>query len=273
MEETKTGYVEVAPGVELFYREQGKGPVLLLIPGWTFSSEIFVEQYRGLGNSYRVIGIDPRSQGRSTKVAAGNTYNTHGRDIGTFLEKMDIKEAVLVGWSTGCLEVCAAVKAHGLDRIKGFIGIDMSPKALSSSPNEWVEGTIEEVSEVATRMLGTAQGQREFVEWYATEVMVQRKLEQHELDWISGISLETPAWVATALWTSAMLSDYLKEAKELDGERPTLYVLAEHWAETAKAFLAEHMPNTQTEVLGSHMMFWERPGEFNKIVDAFMKKL
>ena len=48
MEETKTGCVEVAPGVELFYREQGKGPVLLLTSGWTFSSEIFGPKSRGI---------------------------------------------------------------------------------------------------------------------------------------------------------------------------------------------------------------------------------
>ncbi len=273
MEGTKKGFVEVSPGVEIFYQERGSGPVLLFIPGWTFSSEIFVEQFEGLSGSYRVIGIDPRSQGKSTKTAVGNSFNIHGADIGVFLEKLGIDEAVLIGWSTGCLESFATVKAHGLDRIKGFIGIDMSPKALSSSTDDWVEGSIEEIAEVATRMLGTAEGQREFVEWYATEVMVERPLEQTELDWITGISLNTPAWVAVSLWGSAMLSDYLEEARKLDAERPTLYVLAEHWAETAQSFLKEHMPNTATKVLGGHMMFWEHAEKFNSMVDEFVKKI
>ncbi|MEX2444319.1 MAG: alpha/beta hydrolase [Alkalispirochaeta sp.] len=269
----KTGYVEVASGVELFYREAGSGQPLVLIPGWTFSSTIFEQQMEGLSDRYRVIAIDPRSQGRSTKAAVGNTYGVHGVDVGVFLEQMDISDAVLVGWSTGCLEVFATVRAHGVGRIKGFVGIDMSPKALSSTDGDWVEGSIEEIAEVATNMLGTVEGQKAFVESYATEVMVQRTLTPDELDWITADSLQTPAWVAQSLWGSAMLTDYLKEAAELDDARPTRYILAEHWAQTAQAFLQSHMPNTNTKVLGGHMMFWEHSEAFNALVAEFVDGL
>lgn len=70
-----------------------------------------------------------------------------------------------------------------------------------------------------------------------------------------------------------MLANYLKEAAELDSNRPTLYILAEHWADTAQAFLAQHMPNTPSEVLGGHMMFWEHPTAFNTLVNSFVSKL
>lgn len=273
MAQITTGYVEVAPGVELFYREAGSGTPLVFIPGWTFSSAIFERQLTGLSDRYRVIAIDPRSQGRSTKTAAGNTYGVHGVDIGTFLQKMDISDAVLIGWSTGCLEAFATVRAHGVDRIKGFVGIDMSPKALSSTDGDWVEGSIEEIAEVSTDMLGTTAGQKGFVEFYATEVMVQRKLTPEELAWITGDSLQTPTWVAQSLWGSAMLSNYLKEAAELDAARPTLYILAEHWAETARAFLQTHMPKTDTQVLGGHMMFWEHADAFNQLIVDFVEGL
>lgn len=266
-------FIEVAPGVEIHYKEMGVGTPLLFIPGWTFSSDIFVKQFEGLADSYRVIAIDPRSQGRSTKTAIGNGYGVHGQDIGTFLERLGVDEAVFVGWSTGCLETYATVRAHGVDRIKGFVGVDMSPKALSSSAGDWVEGTVEEVAEVATNMLGSSESQKGFIEYYATEVMVQRELKQEELDWITGISLQTPLWAAASLWGSAMLADYLKEAAELDTARPTLYILAEHWADTAKSFLSKHMPKTPTKTLGGHMMFWEYPEAFNAIVDEFAKEL
>lgn len=273
MQDTTTGFVEVAPGVELFYQEQGSGTPLLFIPGWTFSSEVFVAQFTGLADRYRVIALDPRSQGRSTKTAVGNTYGVHGIDIGVFLDKLGLDDVVLIGWSTGCLEAYATVRAHGLSRIKGFIGIDMSPKALSSHDQDWVEGSIEEIAEVATDLLGSTAGQKSFVEMYAREVMVQRPLSAAELDWITGDSLQTPTWVAASLWGSAMLANYLKEAAELDSNRPTLYILAEHWADTAQAFLAQHMPNTPSEVLGGHMMFWEHPTAFNTLVNSFVSKL
>jgi len=218
-----------------------------------------------------VIAVDPRGQGRSTKVADGNNYNTHGRDLGMFIQAMGLDRPVAVGWSTGCLEAYALVRAHGTDIISGFIGIDMSFKALSSSAEDWVEGSVEEVAEVSTELLGTTDGQKAFVEMYATEVMVQRSLSPEELDWITGDSLQTPTWIALSLWGNAMLSDYSKEAAAVDAGLPSIYVLAEHWADTAKPFLAKHMPNTQTRVLGGHMMFWEHADQFNAIVDEYMK--
>ncbi len=272
MPETKMGYVTVAPGVELFYREAGSGTPLVLVPGWTFSSEIFIRQLEMLSDSYRVIAIDPRSQGRSTKTAVGNSYGIHGHDLGVAIEELGLGQVVLVGWSTGCLESFAMVRAHGVQRLKGFIGIDMSPKALSSDSSDWVEGTIEEMAEVSTDILGSAERQREFVEFYAREVMVQRELTEEELAWITGISLQTPTWVASALWGNAMLANYLKAAAVMDEEVPSLYVVAEHWADTAKQFLQQHMPRTAVEVLGGHMMFWEHPKAFNRIVDTFVRR-
>lgn len=65
MDGTTQGFVTVAPGVELFYQEKGEGLPLLFIPGWTFSSEIFVRQFEGLARDHRVIALDPRSQGKS----------------------------------------------------------------------------------------------------------------------------------------------------------------------------------------------------------------
>lgn len=273
MSEVKTGYVQVAPGVELFYREAGEGKPIVFVPGWTFSSAVFEQQLEGLSGSNRVIAVDPRGQGNSTKVAAGNSYNVHGHDLGIFFRELGIDSAVLVGWSTGCLEGYAMVRAHGTSLLRGFIGIDMSFKALSSASGDWVEGSIEEVAEVSTDLLGSTEGQRTFVEMYAKEVMVQRDLSQDELDWITSDSLKTPTWAAQALWGNAMLADYSKEAAAMDKNVPSLYILAEHWADTAKPFLSRHMPNTETSVLGGHMMFWEHAERFNDVVRTFIDSL
>jgi pimeloyl-ACP methyl ester carboxylesterase len=273
MAEVRTGYVEVSKGIELFYREAGSGSPIVFIPGWTFSSAVFEKQLEKLSGSYRVIAVDPRGQGNSTKTAVGNSYNAHGYDAGVFIRELGLDKPVVVGWSTGCLEAYALVKAHGTDMLGGFIGLDMSFKALSSCEADWVEGSIEEVAEVSTELLGTVEGQRSFVEMYAKEVMIQGSLPKADLARITEDSLKTPTWAALALWGNAMLSDYSKEAARIDADLPSVYVLAEHWADTARAFLAKHMPNTETHVLGGHMMFWEHAETFNAIVDEFMKKL
>ena len=65
----------------------------------------------------------------------------------------------------------------------------------------------------------------------------------------------------------------MTEAQLIDAQRPALYIMAEHWAETAVAFTNKHLPHTKTEVLGGHMMFWEHADPFNQRLVAFLATL
>ena len=56
----------------------------------------------------------------------------------------------------------------------------------------------------------------------------------------------------------------------VDADIPSLFVVAEHWAETAKPYFAEHCPNSRVEVFGGHMMFWEYAERFNAVLAEFL---
>jgi hypothetical protein len=90
--------------------------------------------------------------------------------------------------------------------------------------------------------------------------MVQRELTPAEMFWIVEQSLKTPPHVAAALFAAGMFSNYLEAAGQVDAALPALTIIAEHWADTAVAFLGKHCPNTRTAVLGGHMMFLGIPG-------------
>jgi len=59
----------------------------------------------------------------------------------------------------------------------------------------------------------------------------------------------------------------------VDEKIPALSIIAEHWAETAVAFMNKHCPKTKTTVLGGHAMFWEHPEKFNRILEDFLAAL
>lgn len=90
-------YVSVAPGVELHFWEKGEGTPLVFIPGLTFSGEISKAQVEHFAADYRVIAIDPRGQGYSSKTMDGNDYLTHGQDLAALIDTLDLKDAVLIG--------------------------------------------------------------------------------------------------------------------------------------------------------------------------------
>ena len=269
---TNTKFIEVAPGVELSVQDAGSGEVLVLIPGWMFGTDVFAQQVDYFSRTHRVIAIDPRSQGKSTVSLQGNDYVTHGQDLEKVIEVLDLKNVTLLGWSFGCLTVWEYVRQFGLENVKRAVFVDLSPKPLSTDhENDWVEGPLDDIAGAYTSALRNPAGQRAFITEYATEVMVQRELETDELEWIVGQSLNTPYYVAANLFAAGMFSDYREEATLVNSTIPVLTVAAEHWGETARAFMERVAPGSQVEVFGGHLMFWEHSGKFNELVESFLK--
>ena len=95
-------YIEVEPNVHLHITDAGEGRPIVLIPGWPLSDEMYEYQYNDLiNNNFRVIGITLRGFGKSDKPYGDYNYDIHASDIITVLKKLDIKNAVLGGFSMG----------------------------------------------------------------------------------------------------------------------------------------------------------------------------
>jgi len=97
-------YIEVERNVHLHITDAGEGRPVVLIPGWPLSDEMYEYQYNDLMNkNFRVIGITLRGFGRSSKPygVSDYDYDTHSRDIKSVLDQLDIKDAVLGGFSMG----------------------------------------------------------------------------------------------------------------------------------------------------------------------------
>ncbi|MBP1971394.1 pimeloyl-ACP methyl ester carboxylesterase [Virgibacillus natechei] len=265
-------YIEVTPGIELFIQDIGTGDPIIFIPGFTFTTEVFDKQVAYFSKENRVIVIDPRSHGRSTVTPYGNDYVTHGEDLASVVQTLNLKNVTLVGWSFGCFTIWEYIKQHGITDIKSLVLIDMPPKSLSVNEGDWVEGDLDEIAAIYNTYLRSPEGQREFFTDYSTQVMVQRELQADELNWLVDQSLKTPYYIAGNLFASGMFADYREIATSASQSVPTLTIVAEHWAETAASYIKSVYPGTKIEVLGGHMMFWEYGDKFNGIVDQFLKK-
>jgi pimeloyl-ACP methyl ester carboxylesterase len=95
-------YIEVEPNVRLHVTDAGEGRPVVLIPGWPLSDEMFEYQYNVLvKNNFRVIGITLRGFGKSDKPYGAYNYDVHALDIKKILDKLDLKDVVLGGFSMG----------------------------------------------------------------------------------------------------------------------------------------------------------------------------
>lgn len=262
-------YLEVSPGIDIYYEDVGEGPPLVLVPGWTFTTRVFDHQFAEFAGSHRVISFDPRSHGRSTVTLDGNTYATQADDLAKLLTHLDVKDPVLVGWSAGSVATWHYVRNHGTDGIRGHVCVDMPPVGMSCDDSDWMEGSITDLAGFF-QGVQTSQGQRGIVIWYADNVMIEQEMTPELTAWIVQQSLSTPPLMASAYIADLAFGNYLEEARKVDAEIPSMFFVADHWAETAKPYLARHCPKSRVESFGGHMMFWEYPEKFNPLLAEFL---
>lgn len=88
-------------GVKLYYEVYGQGEPLLLIHGNNSSMASFDNQLEVLSKKYQVIGLDSRGQGNSSSDDMKLTYELMADDVNVFLNKMNLKNVNVLGWSDG----------------------------------------------------------------------------------------------------------------------------------------------------------------------------
>ena len=97
----EVGKYIVVNGVKLYYETYGQGEPMLLLHGNNESMATFYNQLDILSQRYKVIALDSRGQGRSTSNDTRLTYELMAEDVNTFLDKLNLKNVNILGWSDG----------------------------------------------------------------------------------------------------------------------------------------------------------------------------
>ena len=91
---------------------------------------------RAKRNEKQFLTRDRRGHGRSSHPWDGNAMNTHADDLAALIQSLNLKDAILVGFSTGGGEVARYIGRHGTKRVaKAALVSSVSPLMLKTASN------------------------------------------------------------------------------------------------------------------------------------------
>jgi len=118
-------------GTTIFYKDWGKGQPIVFSHGWPLSSDDWDAQMLFFGQQgYRVIAHDRRGHGHSTQTWDGNDMDTYADDLAQLTKKLDLRDAIHVGHSTGGGEVARYIGRHGSKRVAKAVLIGAVPPIM-----------------------------------------------------------------------------------------------------------------------------------------------
>jgi len=121
-------------GTRIHFKDWGTGPAVVFSHGWPLQGDAWEDQMIFLAShGYRVIAHDRRGHGLSSQPWGGNDMDTYADDLATLLNALDVKEATLVGHSTGGGEVARYIGRHGSARVKKAVLVGAVPPQMVKS--------------------------------------------------------------------------------------------------------------------------------------------
>jgi microsomal epoxide hydrolase len=258
----KDGYFKTSDGVKLHYLESGSGPTIVFVPGWTMPAEIWQPQIEYFSRAYRVIALDPRSQGASDKPAEGNYPGRRAQDYKELIDYLGGSPVVLVGWSLGVHEALTYVQMFGTYKLNALVLVDMSIQTIST-PEE---------RESRFEMFHNVQADRSQFANTFVRGMYHKPHSEEYLASVVAASLKTPTDSAVAMLAELAVKNDMRPA--LPKIRiPVLAIMTEKNRSQAE-LVRSMVPDSQAEVFedAGHCLFVDDADRFNTVLEGFLQK-
>lgn len=264
-------YVPGADQVRIHYLAAGPADAersLLLIPGWQTSAWIWSAQLEYFSaRGYRVVAMDPRSQGGSTVVESGNAPEDRARDIQAVIAGLKLTHLTLVGWSQGVQDVAAYVDRYGTGAVERVVLVDAS---VSAGPED-VKANPVFVQTILRHMALYSYDPHAYADGFM-HAIISAPAPATTFAQLDAEFMHTPADIGISMQMQDMFTvDRRPALKKFD--KPALVVAS------AQSFeLDEQKQEAATLVQGqfvavehaAHALFFDRPQEFNGLLERFI---
>ncbi|MFF8186007.1 alpha/beta fold hydrolase [Microbacterium sp. NPDC016588] len=258
--------IDVEPGIHLHYEDRGEGKPLVFVHGWGGSGDAWDLQVLDLADRYRVITVDLRGHGASDKPWGTYDYRVFTRDLHTLIERLELEDVTLVGWSMGGQIVLryAADDGYGISRV---VTTGSGPRFHQTDDLLWgpaasdIQGLIDAVRFARTETIAGLYGNN----FHRTDLDATRQ-------WFIQIGWLVPAFVGVTSFEALVAEDLRSDLAKIPV--PVHYFHGRHdiiWAPEWARWAHENTPGSTLTYFenSGHVAFIENRIEWNAaLVDA-----
>ncbi|MBR1163433.1 alpha/beta fold hydrolase [Bradyrhizobium elkanii] len=121
-------------GISLFHVETGEGSPVVFLHGGLSNSDYFGLQVPVVARHHRVICVDSRGHGRSTRNTQPFGYDLMTDDVVALLDHLKIQRAAIIGWSDGAIIGLDMAMRHP-DRVSRVFAFGANTKTSGLQPD------------------------------------------------------------------------------------------------------------------------------------------
>ena len=252
-------------GLRLHYLEAGRGQkTIVLIPGWLMPAAVFRLQLEALGEQFRVLAFDPRSQGQSEISNEAHDPARRMADMEDFLRAAGVGDYILAGWSLGVMESLDFIERKPQGGLRGLILID----------NSIGEGTSPKTAARRSKRSSANPREREqYLRDFSRGIF--RTPPPHDIaEAVLQSALQVPVRAANQLIAQPYPRTYWRDIVARQ-QVPVLYVIRPRFREQGEALLARKGEQlTEVEIFedAGHALFVDAAPRFNALTADFARR-
>jgi non-heme chloroperoxidase len=264
--------------IDIYYEDLGAGQPIVLIHGFPLNGHSWEKQVLVLLNAgYRVITYDRRGFGASSQPSFGYNYDTFAADLNTLMTKLDLHDAVLVGFSMGTGEVTRYLGSYGSKRVqKAVLMAPVPPFLLKTADNP--EGVDQSVFDGIMKAIvkdRPAYFSEFFREFFNVDVLLGERISNYAIQACWNVATGASA-KGTLDCVLSWLTDFRDDLPRID--IPTLIIHGDADRilplKSTAARLPKLIKNSQLEIIpgGPHAINWTHADQVNPMLLDFLQQ-
>jgi non-heme chloroperoxidase len=291
----KSGFITTPDGVRIHYLEAGKSvtapsaevgnplppgavptkgnvslsapskfPSILFVPGWTMPAWIWQKQIDYFSRDYRVVAMDPRSQGESSQVSEGLYPAVRARDIKAVVDQLHLAPVVIVSWSMAVVETMAYVDQFGTADFAGLVLVDNDAGGRAPGDSDQDFGSV---------VKGVLEDREKSTNGFVRNLNFKKPQPEDYLRKLVEASLKVPTSTAVTLLVGYFVSDYRAVLPKID--KPSIVCAAKSPYMDSIVNMQKSMKGSQLEVFDGdgHALFVDDADKFNSLLEEFLLDL